>query len=149
MAVTHDLELNTLALQKAMSGHLVLPAPACANYQARREKFGERVDGAQFKEVATLLGPAGSTHSICSPEKYPSDKLDYLVGDAQLDFVIPEYDEYDKLEVTKLDIVYASGETKTLTPLQFTYSEGHITLVDPIFAKNLVELKVTYKAYEK
>lgn len=149
IAVTHDFELNTVAINKAQSNNLILPSAACENYFSRREKFGTRVDGEQFKAVAQLLEGQGSSHSICSPDRYPSDKLDYLVGDAQLDFEVPEYKLYDNLEITEVKITYASGNSISLTPLQFNYSSGHVTLIDPTLVKNLTELHITYKGFEK
>jgi hypothetical protein len=149
VSVAHDLQLNTEAIKKSEVEKLPLPSATCERYIERRTKFNGVIDGVEFMKVVKGLGEYGSSHSICSPEKYPSEKLDYLVGDAQLTYEIPESKTYDKVEVTGVKTVYASGESKVLTALDFTYADGRVTLVDPLLGKNLVEIQMTYKGFKK
>jgi hypothetical protein len=157
MAVINDLVLNTQALEKASKENIPLPTNACLSYLTLRERFTDTldgkkrymVDGEQFKQVVHSLGTQASTHAICSPDRYPSEKLDILVADAQLNFKIAEYEAYDKVQVTGVKIIYASDESKNLGEADYIYKDGSITLIDPTMAKNLVELQVTYTGYEK
>ena len=150
VSVAHDLDLNLLAFEKAKVEKLAPPSIMCGDYYlARREEYKGQIDGVQFNEVVKLLGSQGTAYSICSPERYSSEQLDYLVGDAQLDFEVAEYEKYDLLEIAQVKFIYASGDSKVLAALDFTYKEGHVTLINPLLAKNLVEAQMSYKGFEK
>lgn len=157
MAIINELDRNTAALNKASSQNLPLPNDACLLYAQRRDMFKDNVDGKtrhlvdglQFMEVVNRMGEQASAHAICSPDRYPSDKLDYLVADATLNYKVPEYSMYDLLKVSGVKIIYASGETRTLQTNEFVYDKGAVTIVDPTHAKNLVELQMTYDGFEK
>lgn len=156
--VSHHLALNKAAIKQAEDDSMNLPSESCSRYIERREKFTKvvdgltkyLVDGVEFNKIVGLLSSdQASTHSICSPERYPSDKLDYLVEDAQLEFKVEEYATVDNLKITGVKIIYASGETKNLKTSEYTYSDGSLILVDPTLAKNLVEIQMNYSGYEK
>lgn len=151
LSVIHDEQKNADAAIKVNTNpSLEFPSIACSRYQDRIDKFGaERINGTQFKKVSELLGEQGEVYSICSPEKYPSNKLDYLVANAQLSFNVKENDLYDKLQILGVKIIYASGEEKVLKENQFSYKDGKVVLLSEELAKNLVEIHMSYTAYEK
>ena len=159
VGVINDFDLNNAAVALASSNKdLELPTSVCTKeyYEAREAYKSTRdgetwyeMDGGEFKKVVEALSEQGAVYSICSPTKYPSDKLDYLVADAKLNYKIKEYDEVDNLSVSGVKIIYASGESKILSSKEYTYSKGAISIVDPLDAKNVIEVHINYSGYEK
>lgn len=148
VAVANEETLNASALALATEKSLDLPSNDCLDYATNRTLFAG-MDGLQFKALADLLGDQGDFYSICSPERYPSGKLDYLVEDSQLDFLIPAYETTDNLKVTAVEATYANGNKNNLSATDYNYADGHVVLTNSALAKNLVELKITYEGYKK
>jgi len=147
VAVANDKDLNAQALVTAETKDIDLPSSDCLAYAENRTLY--ELDGLEFKSLATLMGDQGDFYSICSPERYPSGKLDYLVEDSQLDFLVPAYETTDDLKVNKVELSYADGTKKLLAAKDYNYNAGHIVLVDSALAKYLIEVKVTYEGYKK
>lgn len=158
VSVINDYELNNQAVADAKAQNLNLPTTVCSvEYYEAREKYksmrdGEvwyEMDGGEFMKVVEQMDDLGVTYSICSPNKYSSEKLDYLVAESKLNFKLPENDTVDKLKVTSVKIIYASGDSKTLASNEFTFANGAVTIIDPLLAKNIVEIHMNYQGYEK
>ena len=133
--VSHHLALNKAAIKQAEDDSMNLPSESCSRYIERREKFTKvvdgltkyLVDGVEFNKIVGLLSSdQASTHSICSPERYPSDKLDYLVEDAQLEFKDVNYTHSNGIQA--LNEINLIIKPKTINAIVGSNGTGKTTL---------------------